>query len=241
MGGVVTVTFLTDSDSQGDAELGPQDEQEEQQLQQQVQELLQQQQQQQALQEQQKAQPLPAAQMQQGQQAEPSPVLVQPEQPSPPPQPQQQPPPPPQEQQQQQASSNSESVELEEPAAAAPAAAPAPAPAPVPTCSSANMTCADRVTGMSRYFGIKTAACKYMDQVPMVGKARVAAVTMYYNKSSGCLRGVQVTYNHISHPTSFFTSVLLGSAVSSSTNVVVKTLKLGLREAVVKAEVYAPR
>ncbi|WIA37318.1 hypothetical protein OEZ86_014253 [Tetradesmus obliquus] len=94
---------------------------------------------------------------------------------------------------------------------------------------------------MSRYFGTKTLMSKYMDQVPMVGKGRISAVTMYYNKSSGCLRGMQLTYNHVSHPASFFTSVLLGSATSSSPNVVVKSLRLGLQEAIIKAEVYAPK
>jgi hypothetical protein len=52
---------------------------------------------------------------------------------------------------------------------------------------------------------------------------------------------LQLTYNHVSHPSSFFTSVLLGSATTSSPNVVVKSLRLGLQEAVIKAEVYAPR
>jgi hypothetical protein len=51
----------------------------------------------------------------------------------------------------------------------------------------------------------------------------------------------QLTYNHVSHPSSFFTSVLLGSATTSSPNVVVKSLRLGLQEAIIKAEVYAPR
>lgn len=52
---------------------------------------------------------------------------------------------------------------------------------------------------------------------------------------------LQLTYNHVSHPASFFTSVLLGSATSSSPNVVVKSLRLGLQEAIIKAEVYAPK
>jgi hypothetical protein len=52
---------------------------------------------------------------------------------------------------------------------------------------------------------------------------------------------LQLTYNHVSHPSSFFTSVLLGSATTSSPNVVVKSLRLGLQEAVIRAEVYAPR
>jgi hypothetical protein len=52
---------------------------------------------------------------------------------------------------------------------------------------------------------------------------------------------LQLTYNHVSHPSSFFTSVLLGSATTSSPNVVVKSLRLGLQEAIIKAEVYAPK
>jgi hypothetical protein len=50
-----------------------------------------------------------------------------------------------------------------------------------------------------------------------------------------------LTYNHVSHPSSFFTSVLLGSATTSSPNVVVKSLRLGLQEVIISAEVYAPK
>lgn len=110
-----------------------------------------------------------------------------------------------------------------------------------PECSAEQLVCADKVTGFSKYFGTKPSAAKYMDQVPMVGKGRISGMVLYYNKTSGCLRGMQVMYNYVDHPSSYYTSVLLGNAISKPSNIVVKTMMLGLNESIIKAEVYAPK
>eukprot|EP00878_Enallax_costatus_P012022 GHUV01012551.1.p1 GENE.GHUV01012551.1~~GHUV01012551.1.p1 ORF type:complete len:1001 (+),score=340.54 GHUV01012551.1:455-3457(+) len=110
-----------------------------------------------------------------------------------------------------------------------------------PSCSTTQQVCTDKVTASSRYFGTKPSAAKYMDQVPMVGKGRISGMVLYYNKTSKCLRGTQVMYNYVDHPTSYYTSVLLGNSVTKSSHVVVKTLMLGKNESIVKAEVYAPK
>jgi hypothetical protein len=85
-----------------------------------------------------------------------------------------------------------------------------------------------------------------VDQAWLVGKARISNVKMYYNTSSGCLRGLQLTYKHSAAAGSSSGSSavpqvqLLGSAYRHK-NITVKELKLGDDEVVGKAEIWDPK
>ncbi|KAF8065833.1 hypothetical protein HT031_002893 [Scenedesmus sp. PABB004] len=100
--------------------------------------------------------------------------------------------------------------------------------------------CTDVVTGGSRYFGAKTNASAASDLTPIVGLGRVSGVTLYFNATSGCLRGAALAYHAAALPGVYLTSALLGSAASTPAGVVVRSLALAPGEAVVRGLVYAP-
>jgi hypothetical protein len=96
----------------------------------------------------------------------------------------------------------------------------------------------------------------------LVVKARISHVKMYYNTSSGCLRGLQLTYKHSvaagssgsnggsngnsssSNGSSSSSAAprvqLLGSAYTHK-NITVKELKLRDDEVIGKAEIWDPK
>jgi len=97
-------------------------------------------------------------------------------------------------------------------------------------------------------FGSKPSGGKYVDQAWLVGKARISHVKMFYNATSGCLRGLQLTYKHtaLAGPAGAASSSkapavqLLGSGFAQS-GVVVKEMKLKEGEIIGKAEVWDPK
>jgi hypothetical protein len=96
-------------------------------------------------------------------------------------------------------------------------------------------------------FGTKPKTGLYVDQAWLAGKARIHHVKMFYNMTSGCLRGMQLTYKHTPAPGASSSSSagspvvqLLGSAYSHP-SIAVRELSLKGDEIIGKAEIWDPR
>jgi hypothetical protein len=100
-------------------------------------------------------------------------------------------------------------------------------------------------------FGTQSPNGKFMDYSWMAGKGRISAVKMFYNKTSGCVRGVQLTYKPIGSAAAGSNDgssgsnggpvvKLLGSGYTHA-DIVVKDLWLKEGEVIGKAEVWDPK
>lgn len=118
-----------------------------------------------------------------------------------------------------------------------------------PPCDADGLYCRDKISSTSTMFGTKPKTGQYVDLAWLAGKARVSAVKMYYNTTSGCLRGLQLTLKHTAAAGAAGAAAagtapvvqLLGSSYSHPSVAVRELVLKGEDEIIGKAEIWDPK
>lgn len=118
-----------------------------------------------------------------------------------------------------------------------------------PPCDADGLYCRDKISSTSTMFGTKPKSGQHIDQAWLAGKARLSAVKMYYNTTSGCLRGLQLTFKHTAAAGAAGAAAagtapvvqLLGSGYTHASVAVRELVLKGDDEIIGKAEIWDPK
>lgn len=88
-----------------------------------------------------------------------------------------------------------------------------------------------QTTGFSTFAGVKASGARFVDHSALTSNGAIQRISLYYGKTSGCLRGIKAVYGTPAAPV----PGVVGNSVNSAESV----LKLADGEAITKAEYIA--